>query len=114
MKKLIIGLTILAAINSQAYDCSTELSKNKHIVTQINKMVNVTESERSLLLEMTANARKSVELSCGLRSAKVVDPLVKIEESRQQILDLRGISEAERSILLEMNASARQAVELSL
>ena len=114
MKKFIIGFTVLASFAAHGYDCSSELVKNDATVAQISGMRTVTETERSILLEMTANARKSVELACGLRSAKAVDPLTKVEEVRQLILNSKDISETERSILLEMNVNARKAVELSL
>ena len=114
MKKMFIGLTLLASMSSYAYDCGSKLVKNTASTQDITRIDNITEVERSILLEMNANARQSIELGCGLKSANRVDPLAKIEEARQQILNLKDISEAERSILLEMNKYARKAVELSL
>ncbi len=60
------------------------------------------------------NVRNIIEISCGLREAKKIDPLAKVEESRQEILKMDGISDAERSVLLENNANAKRIVELSL
>ncbi|NOT80454.1 MAG: hypothetical protein HOP07_15795 [Bacteriovoracaceae bacterium] len=114
MKTLVIGLTLLTSVTTYAYDCGSELKKNTASTQEISQIGNITEAERSILLEMNANARQSIELACGLRSANKVDPIFKVEEARLQILDLQDISEAERSILLEMNTNARKAVELSL
>tara|TARA_Y100000780_G_C13481629_1_gene338755 strand:+ start:116 stop:463 length:348 start_codon:yes stop_codon:yes gene_type:complete len=115
MKKLLVGLTLLSSISSSyAYDCDTELAKNTESTRQIVEMVNVSESERGLMLEISSNARKSIELACGLRKTKKVDPLADIEKSRQEILEMDGISDTERSIMLEINSNAKKAVEMSL
>ena len=114
MKKLLVGLTLLSSITSYAYDCSNELAKNTESTRYIVEMDNVTEVERGLMLEMSSNTRKSIELACGLRDAEKINPLAEIEKSRKEILEMNGISDAERSIMLEINSNARKAVELSL
>ncbi|MDP7321914.1 MAG: hypothetical protein QF441_15005 [Bacteriovoracaceae bacterium] len=114
MKKFIIGLTILTSMTSYAYNCESELEKNTASMQSITQLDNVTEGQRSILFEMNANTRQSIELACGLKEVEKVDPLAEVEESRQKILNMEGISEAQRSILLEMNANTRRVVELSL
>jgi hypothetical protein len=114
MKKLLIGLTLLTSMSASAYNCENALTSNTESTLEIVQMTNLSEAERSVMLEISINTRNIIELGCGLREAKKIDPLAELEESRQEILIMEGISDAERSIMLENNSNIKRIIELSL
>ena len=116
MKSLFICFAVLISTSSFGITyCDKELEKNSQLRKEIIAMVDVTEAQKVILLEMNENARESVLLSCGMATVKskynyCTDELERLEESRLNILSLEDISEETRSVLLKMNENAKSSV----
>ena len=100
MKKLLIVSMFLSVFSAHSYDCESKLSENTQMFKEIVEMVNISEEKRSLLLELSANERRSIELACGLVNPSRVDLLSVLEQKRVDVLNMTDISEEQRSLML--------------
>lgn len=111
MKKLLLILMLLSVFSAHSYDCDLKLSENTQMFQEIVEMIDISEEKRSLLLELSANERKSIELACGLKDASRVDLLSAIEQKRVNVLNMTDISEEQRSLMLEIISNTIEMLE---
>lgn len=95
--------------------CGESLAKLERDAAGI-RALEISEGEKAVLLEMNANARRSVELACGaekaLAGSRCRRELAAVDSTEAEIKGL-DIGEGERAALLEMNDNVRRGVELS-